>query len=297
MVLESILNPKNAENKPLHVFIISFIISIIAVLFANQLFPGQASILSVLLITMIFVPFFQRLFVIEEEKEDEYIESAVKRRMEGHLFQRHKQVIITFSAFFLGVVIALSFVYVFMPEYSNVFVLQAETLTQISSHSSGDFLGTISEDVFPVEFGVFSGTVIGEGNFWRFFINNTQVMVLMFVLSVLFGAGAVFILTWNASVIALYLGLVVKSFMVQGLHSTTAYLYGVPVGLGMIALHGIPEIAAYFMAGLGGGILSVGFVREKLKSPEFMNILKDSLIFLVAAEVLILIAAGIEAVI
>ena len=65
MVLESMLNPKNAENKPLHVFLISFVYSLIAVMFANQLFPAQASIFAISLITIIFIPFFQKLFEIE----------------------------------------------------------------------------------------------------------------------------------------------------------------------------------------------------------------------------------------
>ena len=74
MVLESILNPKNAEDKPWHVFVIAFIYSFIAVVFSNQLFPAQASILTVALITILFIPFFQKLFAIEEDKEDQAAE-------------------------------------------------------------------------------------------------------------------------------------------------------------------------------------------------------------------------------
>jgi len=267
MVLESMINPKNAEDKPWHVFIISIIYTFVAVFFAYFLFPSQASILSVALVTIIFVPFFQKLFTLEEKKED----MAAHKQLKGNLFSRHSKIIYVFSAFFLGVIIAMSFIFIFFSE-SNLFSLQADTIRG------------------------FSGAATQEGNFWRFFTNNTQVMVLVYILSLLFGAGSVFVLSWNASVIAVYAGSFAKSFVEQGIAPGLAYIYGVPLGLGSILLHGIPEIAAYFIAGLAGGILSVGIIREKLGSRNFHLILKDSFILLITAEVLIFIAALIEAV-
>lgn len=262
MVLESILNPRNAEDKPLHVFIIAFAYSIISTLLAKQLFPGQASMLAVALITIIFVPFFQKLFEIEEEIEDE-----AARGMKGNLLSRHKKIIFVFSAFFMGVSLAIVTSYAVLPK--DIFSLQLETLKG------------------------FSGEVTKHGSFDTFFINNSQVMVLMFLLSTMFGAGAIFILAWNASVIGVYLGLLAQSLSSK--LGTAAYIYGVPVGLGSLALHGIPEILAYFIAGLAGGILSVGFIRESMISREFKTIVKDSVTLLVIAEFLIVLAAFIEA--
>ena len=73
-----------------------------------------------------------------------------------------------------------------------------------------------------------------------------------------------------------------------------AYLLGVPAGLGSIALHGVPEIAAYFVAALAGGMLSVAIIREKFKG-HFEKIFIDSIAFLALAEVLIIVAAFLEA--
>jgi uncharacterized membrane protein SpoIIM required for sporulation len=266
MVLESILNPSNAEDKPLHVFIITLVYVLIAILFSNQLFPSQASILTIALITIIFVPFFQKLFEIEENKED----LAAENKTSENLFARHKKIIFVFSAFFLGIIIAMSFVFIFFPQ-ENIFSLQSDTLRS------------------------FSAAATLEGDFMRFFLNNTEVMVLMFILSAMFGAGAIFVLAWNASVIAVYVGLIIKSLIGKGIEAGAAYLYGVPVGLGTIALHGIPEISAYFVAGLAGGILSVGIIREEVMSKEFKKIFKDSIILLIFAELLIIGAAFIEA--
>ena len=270
MVLESILRPKNAEKKPWHVFIIAFIYTFISIFFAYKLFPEQSSILTIALITIIFVPFFQRLFVFEEKKD----ELVARRKMKRNLFARHGAVISVFSMFFLGIVVAMSLAFVFVPEFKDVFILQSETLRGFSA----------------------TGGATGAGEFATFFLNNTQVMVLMFILSAMLGAGAVFILAWNASVIAVYVGLFIQSLIGKGLSSGVAYLYGLPVSLGSIALHGIPEIVAYFFAGIAGGILSVGILREKFNSKEFSLVFKDSLIFLGIAELLIFVAALVETV-
>ncbi len=262
MVLESILDPKNAEDKPLHVFIIAIAYSVISALLARQLFPSQASILTIAFIAIVFVPFFQKLFEIEEEAEDKAVQGE-----KGNLFARHRKIIFVFSAFFLGVAIAMSISYLILPR--DIFSLQLDTLKG------------------------FSGAATQRGSFELFFINNSQVMILMFVLSTMFGAGAIFILAWNASVVGVYIGSFVQSL--AGKMGAAAYIYGVPVGLGSLALHGIPEILAYFIAGLAGGILSVGIVRESALSKEFKLIFRDSLTLLVVAEFLIIIAALIEA--
>ncbi|HLD85374.1 MAG TPA: stage II sporulation protein M [archaeon] len=270
MVLESLLNPKNAEDKPWHVFFISFLYTFIGVFFAYQLFPTQASTLSVAIITIIFIPFFQKLFDYEEEKD----RIAVEKMKKLNMFARHEKAISVFGAFFMGVVVAMTFIFIFMPSL-NVFTLQAQTIEGFSSAVTGNATDT--------------------GAFMKFFLNNTGVMVLVFIMSLMVGAGAIFILAWNASVIAVYVGLIVKSFVNNGMNTATAYLYGVPVGLGSIALHGIPEIAAYFVAGIAGGILGVGIIRERLGSEEFNIVFKDAIVFMAIAEALVVGAALIEA--
>src|SRR3989338_2260980 len=271
MVVESVLNPKQAEDKPWEIFLISVVYTLVAVLFSLSVFPEQSSILSVAFVTIIFVPFFQKLFEIEEENEDE----ATQGRLKGNLFVRHRKIIYAFSAFFLGIIIAMSFLFIFYPAAGQAFTLQTQTLNSFAAPT---------------------GSVAEGGYFVRFLLNNTQVMLLTFVLSIAFGAGAIFILAWNASVIAVYIGFFVRSLAESGLSNPVAYLYGVPLGLSSIALHGIPEIVAYFIAGLAGGILSVGLLREKVKSKNFNAILFDSLVLFLAAEMLIVVAAYVEAV-
>ncbi|HLC76614.1 MAG TPA: stage II sporulation protein M [archaeon] len=263
-MLESLLRPKTAEKKPWDVFFIAIFFSIIGVAFSLQLFPSQASVFSVSLITIMFMPFFQKLFAVEEKKD---------YKLHSNLLMRHRQLFYVFGTFFIGTIVALSFIYVFFPSARGAFSLQE------SWYSSQ---GTIT------------GNAVAENDFTIFLLNNTQVLIITFALSAIFGAGAVFILVWNASVIAVYVGFVINNFIRDGISPQLAYVLGVPLGLGSIALHGIPEIGAYFVAALAGGMLSVGIIREKLKG-HFKKIFADSLLFLALAEVLIVIAALLEA--
>lgn len=264
MVLESLVNPRKAENKPLRVLAVSIFYTFIAIIFANFLFPSEVSLLAVALLTMIFLPFFQKLFIIEEEKE-------ITRTKIKNILVTHIQIVNVFAAFFLGVIIATSFVYIFFTQ--DIFSLQTSVIRSFSG----------------------SGAFVQYGDFSRFFLNNTQVMLVTYILSILFGAGAVFILAWNASVIGVFIGITAQSFVGKGYPVAAAYAIGLPFGLSSIALHGVPEVLAYFLAAVAGGVLSVGVIREKWKSKEFHLVVKDSLKFLVLAEVLIIIAALIEA--
>ncbi len=268
MVLESIINPKNAENKPFHILIISFFYTILAVIVSRILFPSYSSILSIAFITIIFVPFFQKMFEEDEEEEDKVAENKSK----SNILTRHKNSLVVFMAFFLGIIIAISFLISFF-NIENDFSLQRDTIKG------------------------FSGKAVDNDSFAKYFANNTQVMILIFIFSIVFGAGSVFILAWNASVIGVYIANIVKNYILQGFATTTAYAYGLPVGITSILLHGLPEIGAYLVAGLAGGIISVGLIKEEIGTKEFNQVLKDSLIYLGIAEILIIAAAFIEAVI
>lgn len=266
MVLESLLNPETVANKPLHIFVISVLFTAISTWLSYSLFPSQSSILSIAFVTIFFVPFFQRLFSVEEKKD----EVAAHHRTKQSFLKRHRTVVLAYTAFFMGMVLTYSFLYVFSPAIRDVYSLQLDWFR--------------SQGIAAVQ----------PGSFERYLFNNTQVMFLFFILSVLFGAGSVFILAWNASVIAVFVGIIAHK-LVPSLGAPLAYVYGVGTGLGSIALHGVPEIAGYFFAGVAGGILSVGLIRERFASGEFKEVVKDSLVWIAIGEGLIILGAFLEA--
>ena len=59
-------------------------------------------------------------------------------------------------------------------------------------------------------------------------------------------------------------------------------------------IHGVPEIGAYFIGALAGGIISISVIRHDMKTERFWTILQDSLNLVIAAVVVLFIAALIE---
>lgn len=66
------------------------------------------------------------------------------------------------------------------------------------------------------------------------------------------------------------------------------------IGLLRYSLHGVPEILAYFIGGLAGGIISIAVIRHDFGTKKFERILLDSSDLLITAVVVLLIAAIIE---
>jgi len=59
-------------------------------------------------------------------------------------------------------------------------------------------------------------------------------------------------------------------------------------------VHGIPEITAYFVAGLAGGIISVAVIRHDFGTDKFRKILMDSVDLIVIAILLLVFSAIVE---
>jgi uncharacterized membrane protein SpoIIM required for sporulation len=269
IMLEYILDPGKAARSPILVAIVAIIFSLTAVFLSLTLFYEFSSVLMCAFITMFFTPFFLKLFAAEEAKE-------LTSKVDRNLLRRHVDVIKIYSAFFIGVIFILSLLFVVLPNNIQevLFSKQVSEIKRITSLATGNI---ISFDLAKI-----------------IFLNNTFVLLTTFLLSFIFGAGAVLILSWNASVIAVYAGNYINSLIAKGTQPALALMIGLPQSLLSIALHGIPEIIGYFFAGLAGGILSATVASTKLSFEQFRRLLADSLIFLSIGEFSIFIGAFIE---
>ena len=108
-------------------------------------------------------------------------------------------------------------------------------------------------------------------------------MIFTIIFSLLFGAGAIFVLIWNASVIAAAIGIFTQYTVSE-----------LPMGIARYMIHGFPEIAAYFIAALAGGIFGIGVIRNGIRSKKFIHVLENVVILLFIAIVVLVIAAAIE---
>jgi uncharacterized membrane protein SpoIIM required for sporulation len=203
-----------------------------------------------------------------EEKKDTIIEGEKK------ILKEHSKVIALFMFLFLGFVVSFVFWYVLLPAtlVQNTFHIQTMTIQSINARITGGFSSVRT--------------------LTQILINNLKVLIFCILFAFLYGVGAIFILTWNASVIATAIGNFIRSNLAT--HSGLSYFQIVSLGLLRYLLHGIPEILAYFVAGLAGSIISVAVIREKFGTKQFEKIILDSSNLILIAILILIIAALME---
>jgi len=278
-MLELLINPKRAEKRPWEMFLVGFFYAGLSVLLVTWIFsrdPVLAKYAPVLIITftvMFTWPFMYYTIRLEEEKEI---------HAEGlALLAEHKKALYSLLWLFIGFVVAYSALYVILGPEQN-FSAQIETYCMINRPFN--FEGCVSQYRYQLGLSETTATGYVTGNrFASILANNIYVLVFTLVFSLIFGAGAIFILAWNASVIAAAIGIF-----------TNSQLRAMPLGLLRYMVHGLPEIAAYFIAALAGGIVSIGVIKHDIKSQHFLNILQDALFLVILALCLLVIAAFIE---
>jgi len=262
MVLEALVNPINAERKPWETYLMGLVYASVAIIVSLTLFQDFSSIVMVSLTAMASVPLIYGAIKMEEKKDIEILEEKL-------LIKEHGKALLSFVLLFLGFVTAFSIWYTALPEATTntLFQIQINTISEINSPTTGQFIGLSS--------------TIG-----KIFLNNIKVLLFCLLFAFFYGFGAIFILTWNASVLATVIGAFLKA------NANNIIL--APLILLRYTLHGIPEIAAYFMAGLAGGIISIALIRHDFGSEKFKHILTDSLDLIVLAVVTLLGAALVE---
>lgn len=277
-MLEMLINPKKAERKPWELFFVGAFYAALSVLLVNKLF-GQDMVLSkysgILIVTftvMFSIPFIYYTIRLEEKKITPKFGSI-------SLLKEHKRAILAFMFLFLGFVIAFSLAYMFMPSNEN-FRAQIETFCLINRPSNYNQCIEqygIKETTSP------TGFATNKERLFLIFTNNMYVLIFTLVFSLIFGAGVIFVLAWNASVIAAAIGIFTQSKI--------SYL---PLALARYMIHGLPEIASYFIVALAGGLVSVAVIRHEFGTEKFWEVLQDSLNLVIISVVILFAAALME---
>ena len=111
--------------------------------------------------------------------------------------------------------------------------------------------------------------------------------------SLIYGAGSVFILIWNASIIGVFLGSIARKFVFQEAPQFSI-IPGLSYGILGLIPHGTFELISYSTGALAGGILSSAITREAYKTKEFKPILKDVIKLVIFAVICLFVGAFIE---
>ncbi|MAG38831.1 hypothetical protein CMO90_01975, partial [Candidatus Woesearchaeota archaeon] len=274
MVLESIVNPFKSENKPRNLIFLGFVYSTIALFLSSWIFKSQASLIMVFLTVMACIPLVYNIIKIEEEKDLQDLEEKI-------LLKEHSKALLAFMTLFIGIALSCTLWYVALPAdtVSVLFQTQSETIQNINSNVTG--------------------SAIKFNAFVNIFLNNIKVLILCILFAFLYGSGAIFILTWNASVIGTAMGNFIRSNLAYysnlvGFEKSAQYFQVISIGLLKYVIHGIPEILSYFVAGLAGGIISVAVIKHDFGTRKFEHILLDSADLLLLSIFLVFLAGLLE---
>ncbi len=264
MVLESILNYEKIRSNPFYLFMMGFIYSSIAILISLVMFKSHSS-----LVMIFFTALACFHYVYYAIKNEEINDLLIEK--ETTLIKAHSKIIVMFMVLFFGFFFSFTLWALILPENvsSSLFSIQYQTINTLNSEITGNAIMT--------SYGV------------SIFLNNLKVLLFCIIFSFLYGAGAIFILTWNASVGGAFVGEFIKTRLL-------VYSSGHSILLGLIRYlpHGLLEMTAYFIGILAGGIISVAVIRKDFSNKNFIRILFDSSELIIIAIFILFIATIVE---
>lgn len=277
-MLEMLMSPRKAERRPWEMFFVGAFYATLAILITNWVFARDAvlsqysSIFVVTFTVMFSLPFMYYIIRLEEKKSAE-LPGTIQR------IKSHRKALWAFLWLFMGFVVAFSFWFILLPT-TDSYKAPIETYCQINS---GDVKSCVAQYGIKDAPSSTAFQITNGERLFLIFTNNIYVLIFTLVFSLIFGAGVIFILVWNATVIAAAIAIFTKS-----------ELSLLPLALGRYFIHGLPEIAAYFVTAMAGGIVSIAVIRRDMETEKFWEILHDSLNLIIIAVVILFLAAFIE---
>lgn len=277
-MFEMLINPAKAERKPWEMFFVGVFYASISILLVEWIFKndpvlsGAGGILVVTFTVMFSIPFMFYMFRMEETRSSQDSSSTFQ------LIKDHRKALWAFMWLFVGFVIGFSFWYILLPTTESL-QQQVATFCQINNPNDPSCKDTIlaNENTGPTAFAT------NKERLFLIFANNTYVLIFTLIFSLLFGAGVVFILAWNASVIAAAITIFTRSDLSH-----------LPVAILRYFVHGLPEIGSYFIAALAGGMISFAVIRRDIGTERFWKVLQDSLNLIILAVILLFVSALVE---
>ncbi len=278
MVLESMIKPFTATKRPWEMFFYGLLVASIGLFLGYWIFRDKADLVMIFLTTFACVPLMFHA-IRNEEKEDLILEK------ETSMLKRHSRVLLFYTFLFIGMTVAFVIWYVVLPTdmSQTLFRQQITTIAQINS---------------PVQAHVV-GNAASTSLFNRIFFNNIKVMIFCILFAFFYGAGAIFILAWNASVVSAAIGNLIKLGLAKyagaaGFTKMAAVTQTVTYSFSRYFIHGIPEMIAYMVAGLAGGIISVAVINHDFRTDNFQKIILDASTLLIISMAILFTAAVVE---
>src|SRR3989338_3294645 len=203
-MLEALLFKELKEKRYLLVFVLSVIISILAIVITNQFLPFNRGMEVVFVVSLgLAYPLIR--YLIREDAEEEHLAEKYDR---SKFYQRHLEEVTVYMSMFLGVfLVIVTSTFFIDPTFYQV---QMEKICEIRQDCT------------------ITGNASAMNSFVEIVTNNISVFIVTFLMSFILAAGMIFILVWNASVFGVFIGSILS-------HSVLISLSYLPHGLLEIA--------------------------------------------------------------
>ncbi len=272
MVLEHIFPETWLEKKARFAFLLGIGYSLIGIVLARFLFPQDPALVAVAFTSLLLLPELYKIFTIEERQE-----RMEKKFSFKHLLRDDFDIMKIYTFLFLGILLTYSFAAIVLPSFTTNELFREQL--EIRDGATGDAIATGQAVLFS------------PGLFTSLLKNNFKVLLVCFLVALLTGDGAIFVITWNASVWGTIFGFTAKN---AALFAGTNPLYYFILIAAIVLPHMMIEAWSYFCAAIAGSIISKDMLLEKFRSERFKKVLKFNIYLLGIALVLLLIGALVE---
>jgi len=270
-VLEHIFPEDWLERKGIYAFILGIAYSIVGLLIASILFPGDPALVAVALTSMLLLPELYKIFSIEERRQ------GLETNMSfTNLWRDDISLVRTYIFIFLGVLVVYALGTILLPELLTNMLFREQLEIRFGQGFAGN---AVFSDVFS------------SGLFYDLLSNNLLVLIACFILALLTGDGAIFLIIWNASVWGSIFGITAKNAAAFGGEDPLLYFAMIML---VVFPHMIIEGISYFLAAISGSVISKDVIIEKFASKRFFEVFGFNLYLLVFALIVLLLGAFVE---
>ncbi len=285
MVLEHIFPEDWLEKKGRYAFLLGIIYSVVGVLLASILFPSDPALVAVAFTSMLLLPELYKIFSIEERKES--LEKQIDLRS---LWRDDIEVVRIYIFLFLGIMLVYSIGTILMPSLQTNELFREQLEIRFDDSLP---VGEVTAGAGTLESSIFASNIQNWNSdlFFGLLSNNFMVLLACFIMALLTGDGAIFLITWNASVWGTIFGITAKgaaTFTGQ----STVYVFGLIMLI--VFPHMMIEALSYFLAAISGSVISKDVLLEKFASDRFFEVFGINLYLLLIALGFLILGAFVE---
>lgn len=244
--------PDLTKKRPAFAAIAAAFFVLIGFIAAFFVFYGALSMAMISFGSLLLLPFIVKIL----EPNTEFEPERGKSHTLSDIFQTHNKLIMFYIFLFFGMAL----------EYTLLFAVLPPALSDVAFSNQLAAIGPVGHMAVPELFMLILG-------------NNIVILIIAFALSVFFGAGSIFVLSYNASIAGVLYGSAFRT-LIWG----TAPL--VATNILLFLPHTILEILSYLVAAVGGGLLVRGLDKDTIR---------DSSVLFVISLMILITAAWVEA--